>query len=95
MGILEGQSLRDKSSHVIVLRQVCLNMITRAQKVLILKVRISNTFCKSVRLVYEIKVSLQEMFYFCFNPLLQFYARGPVLSGTLCSSEPVPVLSDK
>jgi hypothetical protein len=32
-------------------------------------------------------MSLQEFFiYFCFNPLLQFYARGPVLSGTLCTT---------
>jgi hypothetical protein len=48
---------------VIVLRQVYLNMITRAQNVLILTVRISNTFCKSVHLVYNIKLSLQEFFF--------------------------------
>jgi hypothetical protein len=71
---------------VIVLRQVYLNMIKHEHKsVLILRVRISSTFCKSVHLVYKIKVSLQDIFFiFCFNPLLQFYARGPVLSGTLC-----------
>jgi hypothetical protein len=40
------------------------------------------TKATSVHLVYKIKVSLQEFFYFCFNPLLQFHARGPVLSGT-------------